>query len=118
MKQYLRVYINFYQDDWMDWLLLAEFVTNNQISEVTRLNPFFANYSFHPYLGIEPAKPNPSIWSASQKREALNIHIMTDRMERILDIAKVLLTEAKEKYETQANKHQSDAPWYKINDQI
>ncbi len=41
---------------------------------------------------------------------------MADRMERILDIAKVLLIEAKEKYETQANKYWSDASWYKIND--
>ncbi len=43
---------------------------------------------------------------------------MTDRMERILDIAKILLTKVKEKYETQANKHRLDIPWYKINDQI
>ncbi len=61
MEQYLRVYINFYQDDWMDWLLLAEFVANNQVSEVTGFSPFFANYGFHPCLGIEPVKPNPPI---------------------------------------------------------
>ncbi len=84
----------------MNWLLLAEFATNNQISETIELNPFFANYSFHPYLDIEPAKPNLPIWFVSQKREILNIHIITDKMERIFDIAKALLTEAKEKYET------------------
>ncbi len=43
---------------------------------------------------------------------------MTDRIEWILDIAKVLLAEAKEKYKIQANKYQSDTPWYKINNQI
>ncbi len=43
---------------------------------------------------------------------------MADRIEQILDIAKVLLTEAKEKYKTQANKYWSDIPWYKINDQV
>ncbi len=84
----------------MDWLPLTEFVTNNQVSETTGLSPFFANYSFHPCLDIEPAKPNLSIWSVSQKKEALNVHIMADRMEQILDIAKVLLAEVKEKYET------------------
>ncbi len=39
-------------------------------------------------------------------------------MEQILDIAKALLAKAKEKYETQANKHWSDTPRYKINNQI
>ncbi len=43
---------------------------------------------------------------------------MADRMEQILDIAKALLAKAKEKYKTQANKHRSDTPWYKINNQI
>ncbi len=83
----------------MDWFPLAEFAANNQVSEATGLSPFFANYNFHPCLGIEPAKPNPPTWSASQKREILNVHAMADRMERILDIAKTLLAEAKEKYE-------------------
>ncbi len=61
MEQYLRIYINFYQDNWIDWLSLAEFVTNNQVSEAIEFSPFFVNYSFHPYLDIEPAKPNLSI---------------------------------------------------------
>ncbi len=39
-------------------------------------------------------------------------------MERILDIAKILLAEVKEKYEIQANKHRSDTPQYKVNNQV
>ncbi len=99
MEQYLRAYVNFYQDDWMDWFLLAEFVTNNQVSEAIGFSPFFANYSFHPCLDIEPTKPNLPTWFVSQKREVLNAYTMADRMERILDIIKALLAEAKEKYE-------------------
>ncbi len=83
----------------MDWLPLVEFVINNQVSEIIGFSPFFANYNFHPYLDIEPAKSNLPIWSASQKKEILNAHVMGDRMERILDIAKTLLAEAKEKSE-------------------
>ncbi len=61
MEQYLQAYVNFYQDNWIDWLPLAESVTNHQVSETTELSPFFANYSFHPHLDIESAKPNPPI---------------------------------------------------------
>ncbi len=114
----MRVYINFYQDDWVDWFLLAEFVANNQVSEITGFSPFFANYGFHPYLSIEPTKSNLPIWFVSQKRKAWNVYIMADRIEWIFNIAKVLLAEIKEKYETQTNKHRSDTPRYKINDQV
>ncbi len=83
----------------MDWFLLTEFVTNNQVSEIIRFSLFFVNYSFYLYLDIESVKSNLSIWSVNQKREVLNIYIMADRMERILDIIKALLTKVKEKYE-------------------
>ncbi len=96
----MRVYINFYQDDWVDWFPLAKFAVNNQVLEITELRPFFVNYSFHPHLDIESVKPNLLIWSASQKREVLNVHTMADRMEWILDIVKALLAEAKKKYKT------------------
>ena len=35
MEQYLRTYTNFIQDDWVDWLPLAEFTCNNQVNKLT-----------------------------------------------------------------------------------
>jgi hypothetical protein len=29
MEQYLRAHVNYLQDDWAEWLLLAEFTANN-----------------------------------------------------------------------------------------
>ena len=43
MEQYLRWYVNYLQDDWPKWLPLAEFAANNQMSESTKISPFFAN---------------------------------------------------------------------------
>ena len=48
MEQYLRVYTNYLQDDWEQWLPLAEFATNNQASKITDTFPFFANYDLDP----------------------------------------------------------------------
>ena len=33
IEQYLRAFMNFHQDDWVDWLPLAEFAANNATSE-------------------------------------------------------------------------------------
>lgn len=55
MEQYLHAFVSYQQDNWTEWLLTAEFAANNHKSETTGLTPFFANYSFHPWMGTEPA---------------------------------------------------------------
>jgi hypothetical protein len=51
LEQYLRIYINYQQDDWSEWLSLAEFAYNNQEHMATKCSPFFANYGRHPNKG-------------------------------------------------------------------
>jgi len=46
MEQYLRSYVNYLQDDWADWLPIAEFASNNHTSETTAVSPFFANLGY------------------------------------------------------------------------
>ena len=60
MEQYLRVYVKYLQDNWLDWLLLAEFTGNNTKSKTTKVFLFFANKRFHPCMGFKPAQPPPS----------------------------------------------------------
>ena len=53
VEQHLRAYVVYLQDDWADFLFLAEFVGNNQVSDTTTLSPFFANFGFHPHYDFE-----------------------------------------------------------------
>ena len=48
LEGYLRLFVNYQQDDWLDWLPLAEFAYNNAVAGGTSVSPFFANYGFHP----------------------------------------------------------------------
>jgi len=43
MEQYLGSYVNYRQDDWCQWLPIAEFMGNNHASETTGTSPIFAN---------------------------------------------------------------------------
>jgi len=52
LEQYLRIYINYDQDDWYDLLPLAEFAYNNTPHSATNLTPFFANKGYHPRLEV------------------------------------------------------------------
>jgi len=44
LEQYLRVFINYRQKQWPDWLGMAEFAYNNKIHAATKISPFKANY--------------------------------------------------------------------------
>jgi len=48
LEEYLRAYINYQQDDWRGYLLLAEFAYNNGYQETIKDTPFVANYGINP----------------------------------------------------------------------
>lgn len=48
VEQYLRLFVNYRQDDWADWISHAEFTYNNRQHSATSYSPFFLNYGRHP----------------------------------------------------------------------
>lgn len=52
LETYLCHFVSFRQDDWVDWLSMAEFSFNNAVSTSTHLTPFFAWQGFHPRANI------------------------------------------------------------------
>jgi hypothetical protein len=48
VEKYLRMFTNHQQDDWADWLPLAEFTYNNVIHKATGQTPFYLNRGRHP----------------------------------------------------------------------
>src|SRR5258705_11860342 len=47
LEQYLRVYMNYQQDDWVTLLPMAKFAYNNATNATTGVSPFFANKGYH-----------------------------------------------------------------------
>jgi len=45
---YLRIFVNYDQDDRYHLLPLAEFAYNNSVTNPHNMTPFFANYRYHP----------------------------------------------------------------------
>ncbi len=50
LKQYLRGYGNYQQDNWVEWLVIAEFTYNNSVQSATGNTPFYLAYGFHPSM--------------------------------------------------------------------
>jgi hypothetical protein len=56
IEKYLRAWINERQDDWSEWLPMAEFAINNRVASATGVSPFFLNHGRHPHMHIAPAR--------------------------------------------------------------
>ena len=53
LEQYLRVFIDHRQEQWLDWLGTAESTYNNKIHTTTKISPFKVNYSQDPRMGFK-----------------------------------------------------------------
>ena len=53
MEEYLRAHVNYLQDDWVQYLSLAEFAANNQESTSTSASPVFATSGINPHMDFE-----------------------------------------------------------------
>jgi len=59
MEQYLRIYTSHQQDDWVQWLPLAEFAANNTTSETTKCSASFAVSGTDPRMSFEEVTDEP-----------------------------------------------------------
>jgi hypothetical protein len=114
LKNYLRSYINYAQDDWVDWLPDAEFAANNFVNQSTGMTPFFANHGYHPRTGAEP----PGTYEATTNAEMEAADKIVERAEAVRLWLQDQLAWAQEEYERYANAHRQPHPEYRVGDQV
>ena len=94
LKQYLRVFIDHRQKQWLDWLGTAEFAYNNKIYLVTKISPFKANYSQDLRMGFERRR----------RGEFKTAGRFVERMKKIQEKAKAVLGKVQEEIKRYANR--------------
>ena len=48
------MFVNHRQDNWSDWLAVAQFCHNDRVHSSTGYTPFFMNNGRHPNKGVNP----------------------------------------------------------------
>ena len=118
LEQYLRAYVNYFQNDWAFWLPSAEFVINNHASETTQCTPFLTNSGQHFKMGLEP---DPFINKPMDLRERTDretANFFVEKMAKINEILKKQMAFAQASYEHYANVHKQNAPNYVLGDEV
>jgi len=108
LEQYLRVFINHRQEQWLDWLGMAEFAYNNKVHTATKTLPFKVNYGQDPKIGFEGRRKG--------KYEAMEKFV--ERMRKIQEKAKAALEKVQEEMKKFANRKRREEEEYRVGDLV
>jgi len=108
LEQYLRMYINHRQNNWVEWLATAEFAFNNKVHMATKSSPFQVNYEREPRIGFDIRKKGKNEKAEEFARE------MKERHEK----ARAALVRSQEKMERQADRSRKEAEEYRVDDKV
>jgi hypothetical protein len=86
LEQYLRFYLSYSQNDWVELLPLAQFAVNSAPSETTGISPFEALYGYTPEV-YHPAKEDDHPAQSAKQRVELMKEIHKQLREDIRFIA-------------------------------
>ena len=117
LKAYLRQYVNYAQDDWVDHLPIAEFEVNSAKSSSTNLEPFMATKGYLPRSGLEPPEPIAA-GNAEQRREMRNADNVIEKLEGLREYLRSEIVWARAKQEEFANRHRHPAPEFRVGDMV
>jgi hypothetical protein len=108
IEQYLRLFVNHRQNDWVEWLALAEFSYNNRIQASTHQTPFMLNTGRHPRLGVEPLKDS----------KVDSVDGFLKRMQASRKEAEAALYKAAEDMARFYDQRRGEAVTYKVGDKV
>jgi len=108
LKQYLQMFIDHCQEQWPEWLGMAEFAYNNKAHSGTKVLPFEANNGWNPRMGFELRK----------KGRFEGAERFAKRMEEVQGEAKAALAKVQEEMKQYADRRRKEAVEYKVGDLV
>lgn len=108
VELFLRMFINDDQDDWSDWLPIAEFVHNNRVHSATGFSPFLLNYGHNPR-----SLPDPP-----QTTHVESANVFVERMRKMRETAKTALEKAAADMKKFYDRRRAPVPQYKVGDKV
>ena len=120
LERYLRHYTNYLQDDWDDWLFLAEATQNLAQSTTTKISPFYATNGYEPRMPFDVTMPEEStqLKNPSQEVEREKANKFATKIRKLHQELQEQISLSQTRMETQANKNRKPAPNYKPGDLV
>ena len=68
------MYVNHRQNNWSEWLAIAEFTFNNKVHTATKMSPFKVSYGREPRIGFDIRKKGKNEKAEEFSREMKERH--------------------------------------------
>ena len=108
LEQYLRMFINHRQEQWPNWLAIAEFAYNNKVQLSIRVLLFKANNRWDPYIGFKMRKKGKF-----EKAEEF-----VARIKKVHKKAETALRKSQEEMWKYVNRKRNEPEEYKVGDWV
>ena len=108
LEQYLRMFIDHRQKQWLEQLGTVEFAYNNKAHLSTRTSSFKANYGQDPRIGFEGRK----------KRKYAGAEKYIEKIKEIQKEAKAALGKAQEEIKKYIDRKRAEVNDYKVEDLV
>ena len=118
IETYLRQYVNFAQDNWVELLHVAEFQANDTVNVSIGMTPFFADLGYHPRSGIHPSEEDTGKLSAAMKNQRAQADEILASHEDLVAHLKEQICWAQQEQSANANAQRHSTPLYQVNDSV
>ena len=108
LEQYLRIFCNYHQDDWVELLPFAEFSYNNSTNASTKMTPFYAGYGQHPR----------SVWPSDTQEKCVAGNEYVNRLEEIREELRTTLLDAQERMRRHYDGKREPQPNFQVGDKV
>ena len=108
LEQYLRMFVDHRQEQWPEWLGMAESTYNNKKHTVTQVSPFEANYGLSPRMEFKGRR--------GKRFEA--VEEFAERMKQVQKEVKVVLGKAQEEMRKYADRKRREGVEFKVGDLV
>ena len=108
LEQYLRMYVNHRQNNWLEWLATAEFAFNNKVHTATKMSLFQVNYERESRMGFDIRKKGKNEKAEEFVRE------MKERHEKV----RAALVKSQEEMKRQADRNRKEAEEYRVGNKV
>ena len=108
LEQYLHMFTDHRQEQWLEWLGMVEFAYNNKAHAGTKVSPFKANSGQNPRIGFELRK----------KGKFEGVEKFAKRMKEVQEEAKIVLGKVQKDMRRYADRHRLEAVGYKVGDLV
>ena len=113
LEQYLRIFSNHPQDNWVEILPMAQFAYNSSQSSTTGRTPFYANYGYEPTAYRETAPTADGSHGINEKATQ-----KVEELRSLHDKLREKIAQSNEKTAQQANKKRIEGPILKGGDKV